>query len=86
MVVYKLFFLRFSYLFFLFIKYIKIISFQTPRTSDKPLKASTNAKVQIYLWLGIEEYESFIYKHLPAGFDMPVLPLHPDTKTIRYDS
>ncbi|CAF5159419.1 unnamed protein product, partial [Rotaria sp. Silwood1] len=64
---------------------IIIIYFQTPRSTDKPLNKSTNAKVQIYLWLGIEEHEPTIFKQLPAGFDMPSLPLTPQLKSIRYN-
>ncbi|CAF1313663.1 unnamed protein product [Adineta steineri] len=57
---------------------------KTPKSSDQPLNPSTNAKVQMYLWLGIEEYEPYIYKYLPPGFEMPQLPLQTSTKTIRY--
>jgi hypothetical protein len=64
---------------------MKKFIFQTPRASDKPIKSTTNAKVQIFLWLGIEEYEPYIFKQLPTGFDMPSLPLHPETKNIRYN-
>lgn len=63
-----------------------IIFFQTPRTSDQPLSSSTNAKVQLFLWLGIEEYEPDIFRKLPAGFEMPSLPLQPELKNIRYRS
>ena len=63
----------------------RYVFLQTPLPPDKPLKATTNAKVQIYLWLGIEEYEPYIFKQLPAGFEMPSLPIHPDNKYIRYD-
>ncbi|UJR23948.1 hypothetical protein I4U23_026916 [Adineta vaga] len=58
---------------------------KTPRSTDKPLNPSTNAKVQMFLWLGIEEYEPYIYRQLPAGFDMPILPLQASTKSIRYN-
>ncbi|CAF1235979.1 unnamed protein product [Adineta ricciae] len=57
---------------------------KTPRSTDKPLNTSANAKVQMFLWLGIEEYEPYIYRQLPTGFDMPVLPLQASTKTLRY--
>jgi hypothetical protein len=33
----------------------------------------------------MKEYEPFIFRDLPGGFDMPPLPLHPDTKNIRYN-
>ncbi|CAF1400273.1 unnamed protein product [Rotaria magnacalcarata] len=64
---------------------VQTIFLKTPRSTNQPLKLSTNAKVQIYLWLGIEEYESYIFKQMPAGFDMPPLPLQPDVKNIRYN-
>jgi hypothetical protein len=83
-VVYKRFFLKFVIFVSKKNKKKKIIFFQTPRSTDKPLKASTNAKVQIYLWLGVEEHERHIFKQLPPGFDMPSLPLSPDQKNIRY--
>lgn len=57
---------------------------QTPQTSDKPLKSSTNAKVQLFLWLGSEDQESQIFKQLPVGFDCPSLPLSTDCKYLRY--
>jgi hypothetical protein len=44
-----------------------------------------NAKVQIYLWLGIEEQQPFIFKQLPTGFEMPPLPLSIDHTHIRYN-
>ena len=56
-----------------------------PRTSDKPLKSSTNAKVQIYLWLGTEDQEQHIFKQLPPGFDMPTLPLTAGLKLVQYN-
>ncbi|CAF0972051.1 unnamed protein product [Rotaria sordida] len=65
--------------------HVRTVFLKTPRSTDKPLNASTNAKVQIYLWLGIEEYEPLIFKRLPAGFDMPSLPLSPQVKSIRYN-
>ncbi|CAF1186321.1 unnamed protein product [Rotaria sordida] len=65
--------------------HVRTVFLKTPRSTDKPLNASTNAKVQIYLWLGIEEYEPLIFKRLPAGFDMPSLPLSPLVKSIRYN-
>ncbi|CAF4328073.1 unnamed protein product, partial [Rotaria sp. Silwood2] len=64
---------------------VQTIFLKTPRSTDKPLSKSTNARVQIYLWLGIEEYEPLIFKQLPAGFDMPPLPLNPQMKFIRYN-
>ncbi|CAF1244784.1 unnamed protein product [Rotaria sordida] len=64
---------------------IQTLFLQTPRTTDKPIKSSTNAKIQIYLWLGTEEQEINIFKQLPAGFDMPPLPLPVDIKYIRYN-
>ncbi|CAF3824596.1 unnamed protein product [Rotaria sordida] len=64
---------------------VQTIFLKTPRSTDKPLNPSTNAKVQIYLWLGIEEHQPSIFKHLPAGFDMPPLPLHPQLKFITYN-
>ncbi|CAF2056570.1 unnamed protein product [Rotaria magnacalcarata] len=64
---------------------VQTLFLQTPRTSDKPIKSSTNAKIQIYLWLGTEEQELNIFKQLPTGFDMPPLPLTNDTKYIRYN-
>ena len=51
---------------------------------DKPLNPKINAKIQIYLWLGIEEHEPVIFRHLPVGFEMPPLPLAPEVKIIRY--
>ncbi|CAF3469754.1 unnamed protein product [Rotaria socialis] len=64
---------------------VQTIFLKTPRSTNQPLKSSTNAKVQIYLWLGIEEYERYIFKQMPAGFDMPPLPLQPNLKNIRYN-
>ncbi|CAF3911139.1 unnamed protein product [Rotaria sordida] len=64
---------------------VQTIFLKTPRSTDKPLNPSTNAKVQIYLWLGIGEYEPSIFKYLPGGFDMPPLPLDPQLKFIRYN-
>ncbi|CAF4263620.1 unnamed protein product, partial [Rotaria sordida] len=64
---------------------VQTIFLKTPRSTDKPQNSSINAKVQIYLWLGIEEYEPLIFTYLPAGFDMPPLPLHPQSKFIRYN-
>ncbi|CAF1410887.1 unnamed protein product, partial [Rotaria sordida] len=64
---------------------VQTIFLKTPRSTDKPLNPSTNAKVQIYLWLGIEDHEPSIFKHLPAGFNMPPLPLHPQLKFITYN-
>lgn len=49
------------------------------------MKIATNAKVQIFLWLGIEEYEPYLFKQLPAGFEMPKMPLHSEIKNIRYN-
>ncbi|CAF4888115.1 unnamed protein product, partial [Rotaria sp. Silwood1] len=66
--------------------HVQTIFLKTPRSTDKPLNKSTNAKVQIYLWLGIEEHEPVIFKQLPAGFDMPSLPLNPQLKSIRYNA
>ncbi|CAF3109617.1 unnamed protein product [Rotaria sp. Silwood2] len=63
---------------------VQTIFLKTPRSTDKPLDPLINAKVQIYLWLGIEEHESLMFKHLPAGFDMPPLPLHPQLKFVTY--
>lgn len=85
MVVYKRFFLKFVFENFLREKKMNVFDFQTPLPPDKPLKATTNAKIQIYLWLGIEEYEPYIFKQLPSGFEMPPLPMNPDNKYIRYD-
>jgi len=65
---------------------VQTIFLKTPRSTDKPLKTTTNAKVQIFLWLGIEEYEPYIFKQLPAGFEMPKLPLHSEIKNLRYNA
>ncbi|CAF1333357.1 unnamed protein product, partial [Rotaria sordida] len=65
--------------------HVQTIFLKTSYSTDKPQNSSINAKVQIYLWLGIEEYEPLIFKHLPAGFDMPPLPLHSQLKFIRYN-
>ena len=65
---------------------VETIFLKTPRSTDKPIKSATNAKVQIFLWLGVEEHEPFLFKQLPSGFEMPPLPLPPDTKTLRYNS
>ncbi|CAF1359491.1 unnamed protein product [Rotaria magnacalcarata] len=64
---------------------VQTIFLKTPRSTYQRFNSSTNAKVQLYLWLGIEEYEPYIFKHLPTGFDMPTLPLQPELKTIRYN-
>ncbi|CAF3351971.1 unnamed protein product [Rotaria sp. Silwood1] len=64
---------------------IQTLFLQTPRTSDKPIKSSTNAKIQIFLWLGSEEQELNIFKQLPAGFEMPQLKLSNDIKYIQYN-
>ena len=65
---------------------VQTLFLKTPRTTDKPLKSSMNAKIQICLWLGIEEHEPHIFRQLPAGFDKPPLPLRPETKFIQYNS
>ncbi|CAF4767027.1 unnamed protein product [Rotaria sp. Silwood1] len=64
--------------------HVQTIFLKTPRSANTPLNKSSNAKVQIYLWLGIEEHEPMIFKHLPPGFDLPTLPLQPQLKFIRY--
>ncbi|CAF3717062.1 unnamed protein product [Rotaria sordida] len=63
---------------------IQTLFLQTPRTSDKPIKSSTNAKIQIFLWLGTEEQEQNIFKQLPSGFDRSLLKLSNDIKYIQY--
>ncbi|CAF1117580.1 unnamed protein product [Adineta ricciae] len=65
--------------------HVQTFFLRIPRTSNQPIKSSTNAKVQIYLSLGIEDYEANIFKQLPSGYEKPVLPLTNDTKSIRYD-
>ncbi|UJR24822.1 hypothetical protein I4U23_006197 [Adineta vaga] len=65
--------------------HVKTFFLRTPRTSNQPIKSSTNAKVQVYLWLGIEDYEAHIFKQLPFGFEKPVLPLAIDMKSIKYN-
>jgi hypothetical protein len=57
---------------------------QTPRVTDKPLKTTSNGKVQIFLWLGIEEYQPYLFKQLPTGFDIPPLPLNKSTRFLQY--
>lgn len=86
MVEYKHYFFKFVKNYFLRINFLfNTVFIQTPRTSNKPIKSSTNAKIQIFLWLGIEEQYMNIFKQLPAGFDMPPLPLSVDTKYLRYN-
>ena len=63
---------------------VQTLFLRVPQTSDKPIKSSTNAKVQIYLWLGTEDHDEDIFKQLPSGFQMPPLPLTVETKTIQY--
>ncbi|CAF4563953.1 unnamed protein product [Rotaria sp. Silwood2] len=48
---------------------IQTLFLQKPRTSDKPIKPSMNAKIQIFLWLGTEEQELNIFKQLPPRFE-----------------
>ncbi|CAF1588915.1 unnamed protein product [Didymodactylos carnosus] len=63
---------------------VQTLFLKTPRTSEKPLKSSTNAKVQVFLWLGVEDQEQQIWKQLPTGYDVPP-SLTNDLKYIRYN-
>lgn len=42
--------------------------------------------MQIFLWLGIEEYEPYLFRQLPGGFELPSLPLKLDEKHLQYQS